>query len=79
MPQFGDIETSVLIEMLSELTEKFTRLFRHYHGNNPSREFLNCKETLELIMVELDRRNELSKGDSKLKRHDEVRLNAYSQ
>jgi len=57
MPQFENIGTNTLIEMLSDLTEKFTHLFCHYNGTNPSQEYLSCKETLELIMTELGRRN----------------------
>ena len=59
MSDFCDIDTPVLLDMLSEYTILFSKLFKSYATRNPSQEYLACKNTLQHIIVELDRRNVL--------------------
>jgi len=56
MRNLHKIEDSVLIDMLAEHTLKFTHLFRIYTGTRVSREYQNCKKTIEKIISELDQR-----------------------
>ena len=61
MPQFENIETRVLLEILAKYTEKFARLFRLHKRTHPSREYLRCKYTIEAIINALSKRDEPAK------------------
>ena len=56
MPKLEDFETPVLIEMLSEHTLTLTTLFRIHKGLISDAEYIRCKETVQLILHELDKR-----------------------
>lgn len=73
MPQFENIETRVLLEILAKYTEKFARLFRLHKRTHPSREYLRCKYTIEAIINALSKRNEPAK-EIHLARYEEVCL-----
>ena len=64
MRNLHQLDDSVLIDMLSEYTLKFTHLFRIYKGIPASREFVNCKKKIENIVTELDKRGLLPKNIS---------------
>ena len=59
MFQFESIETRVLIEMLAQYTNKFTRLFRIYKRINLGKGYLRCKYTIEAILNALNKRGGL--------------------
>ena len=57
-----DLETSVLVDILAKYTEKFTHLFRNYTGIEKDSEYQNCKELIQYIILELEKRRMLSKS-----------------
>ena len=57
-----DRETSVLVDILAEYTEKFTHLFRNYTGIEQDSEYQNCKKVIQYIILELEKRGMLSKS-----------------
>jgi hypothetical protein len=61
--QLENVERSVLIEMLAEKTARFTNLFRLYRGINPGQEYFSCKETIDAIISEIERRDASLKND----------------
>jgi len=72
MFQFESIETRVLIEMLAQYTDKFTRLFRIYKRINLGKGYLRCKYTIEAIVNTLNKR-----GGSK--KEKEVHISRYEE
>jgi hypothetical protein len=60
MQNLQDFETDVLIDMLAEQTEKFTRLFWNYTGLQNDPEYQGCKEIIRYIILELGNRGMLS-------------------
>jgi hypothetical protein len=65
VPQIEKIDTSVLIEMLARNTERFTNLFRLHSGISPNEEYLSCKETIDALINEIDKRDISSKARAK--------------
>ena len=61
MFQFENIETHVLVQMLAQYTDKFTRLFRIYKRIHLGRGYLRCKYTIEAILNALNKRGGLKK------------------
>jgi len=61
MTRMEDLETSILVGMLAECTQKFTHLFRLHRGLINDPEYSKCKEMIKQIIEELDRRRNLPK------------------
>jgi hypothetical protein len=60
MRDLHTIEDSVLIDMLAEYTVRFTTLFKDYvHLQNVPPDYIACREMLQRITLEVDRRNQL--------------------
>jgi hypothetical protein len=76
MPQFENIETRVLLDILAEYTEKFAQLFRFHKRINPSKEYLRCKYTIEAILNVLNKRKGVVKQEKEtyMTRYEEVCL-----
>jgi hypothetical protein len=60
MLNLQDFETNMLIDTLAGQTKKFTHLFRNYTGLQNDPEYQNCKEIIQYIILELDKRGMLS-------------------
>ncbi len=56
MPRFENVETTDLIDMLSDETLRLTRLVRFQEAINPSNQYLRCKHKVEAILNELESR-----------------------
>ena len=68
------LENSVLIDMLAKHTLIFTHLFRIYKGIPSSREYQNCKKTIEKIISELDKRGLIPKSISDTSKEERLSL-----
>jgi len=73
MLYFENIETGVLIKILTQYTEKFAQLFRLHKRINPSSEYLRCKYTIEAIINALSKRDEPA-NEIHIARYEEVCL-----
>jgi hypothetical protein len=73
MLQFENIETRLLIEILTGYTEKFAQLFRLHKRTHPSKEYLRCKYTIEAIINALSKRDEPAK-EIHITKYEEVCL-----
>ena len=56
MRNLHESEDTVLIDLLAEYTERYTRLFRHFRQSQHHPEYQHCKYTIQYIILELDRR-----------------------
>jgi hypothetical protein len=56
MRNLHELEDNVLIDLLAEYTERYTRLFRNFRQSQHHPEYQHCKNTIQYIILELDRR-----------------------
>jgi hypothetical protein len=56
MRNLHELEDSQLIDMLAAYTERYTSLFRHFRESQHHPEYQHCKNTIQYIILELDRR-----------------------
>ena len=56
MRNLHELEDTVLIDLLAEYTERYTRLFRNFRQSQQHPEYQHCKNTIQYIILELDRR-----------------------
>ena len=75
MVDLSEMETPVLLDMLAEYTLLHTRLFKNYSMLNSSPEYHACKNTLQQIISELDRRNAI-KNNRKVESSNDDKLAA---
>ena len=66
MRNLQDLENLVLIDMLVEYTQQYTRLFRNFTGVQDDPEYLRCKETILDIISELNKRGMLTYNQTKI-------------
>jgi hypothetical protein len=60
MENLDGLEDLVLIDMLAEYTQEYTRLFRNFMALKDHPEYLRCKENIIEIIAELAKRGMLS-------------------
>ena len=61
MRNLHELEDIALIDMLAEHTLMLTHLFRVRKGLFPNKEYINCRDIIEGIMVEIEKRGLLPK------------------
>ena len=74
MIQIEHLDTRALMHMLSEYTEKFTRLFRIYKRIHLGKGYLRCKYTIEAILNALRKRGVVSRAEPHVSRYEAVCL-----
>jgi hypothetical protein len=61
LQELKGIETSVLIDMLAQETDRFSQLFRIYFSIKNNQEYQGCKENIQYLLAELNNRKSSSK------------------
>ena len=59
MRDLHTLESPVLMDMLAEYTVRFTTLFKGYRHSQNTPEYIACREMLQRIIIEIDRRKQL--------------------